>query len=203
MFLLGSVVAVIILVMAAQYAEESKQILDKWGFLCGKKDRQVRNPRIEVSQVGGFMKGEECNLPWKHIKIDDQIVKLNGLPVVHLENSQIRAIMLLSCSNSDKETNETTVFSVEFTNSQIKEKQLLSPQEKKQLSNKLRSSVKTMNDKFEGLSPKEKRALQNKERVRPSVSTKNKNFEDLSPKEKKSLQNKERVRLSVSAKKDG
>ena len=178
MFLRVTVVAFIILVliMATQYAEESKQILERWGFLCGKKERQVRNPRIEVSQVGDFMKGEDCNLPWKHIQLDDQVLKINGLPVAHLDNFKIRAMMLLSCSANSEESNETTVFSVEFTNATIQHKELglLSQKDKKTVLNKSRPAVRTkkVNKKFEGLSPKEKRSVQNKERIRHSVSAK-------------------------------
>ena len=81
MFLLISVIVIIIYIMAAQYAEDSNRILMRWGFLCGKKDRQVRHPRIEVSQVGDIMKEDNCTLPWRDIQIDDQILKINGLCV--------------------------------------------------------------------------------------------------------------------------
>ena len=86
MFLLVTVIAVILVIMAAQFAEDSNRILERWGFLCGKKDRQVRHPRIEVSQVGDdIMNRDGCTLPWRNIKIDDQIVKINGLAVALLD----------------------------------------------------------------------------------------------------------------------
>ena len=97
MFILVSVVSLIIFIMASQYDDESKLLLDHWGFLCGKKDRHVRNPRIEVLVLGSLLKGNNCTLPWKNIQIDDQVLSLNGLSVVRLENNQIREIMLKAC----------------------------------------------------------------------------------------------------------
>ena len=167
-----TVVAVTLVIMAAKYAEESNRILERWGFLCGKKDRKVRHPRIEVSQVGEFMKEKKCTLPWKDIQIDDQIVKLNGLSVENLENTQIRAVMLLSCLDNT-ESNDTD-FSVEFTNA---DKQRTEEQE-------------------DSLSPKDKLKKRNDSRYRPSLK-KNETFTyevSLSPKERKAIRNKRRDR---------
>ena len=174
MFLVYLVVAISLVIMAALYADESNRILQKWGFLCGKKDRQVRHPRIEVTQVGDKMNDVKCTLQWKDIKIDDQILTLNGISVANLENTQIRAIMLLACS-SNPESNDT-VCTVEFTNADKQRKEL------------------------EILSQKKNWKIRNKSRVRPSLNTKYTVYEEsLSPKDRKAIRNKDRVRPMAAA----
>ena len=68
--------------MSVRYDEESRLILHTFGFLCSKPERTGRHSaRTTVSQVllgDVFLnKGVNCTLPWKGIKVNDQIVGIN------------------------------------------------------------------------------------------------------------------------------
>jgi hypothetical protein len=205
MILVVSLFAAFVLIMATQYDEDSRRILEHWGFLCGKKQRTVRNPRIEVFVIGDVLKEVGCILKWKDIQIDDQIVKLNGLSVAKLENNQIRTIMLLSCPTASlndfpnlSSDADTSTFSVEFTNAHLQYGEEVNINRKEKIKQKY--TKRSTTSEKEMLSPKEKKSQRNKSR--PSTRTIDK-YEGLSPKEKRAQQNKERVHHSVNARKGG
>ena len=119
MFLLCSV----IYVMALLYVEESALLLETWGFLAGLPARTGRNARVSVLQVGILLTDDKCTFPWKGIKVNDQILKINGTLVEKMNNAQIRELMLSSCSISSSTSPSTSAaadLTVEFTNATLR-----------------------------------------------------------------------------------
>ena len=183
-------VIVIIVKMSVRYDEESRLILQTFGFLCSKPVRTGRHSaRTTVSQVlGDVLNGVSCTLPWKGIKVNDQIVGINETLVEKLTNEEIRSLMLSACRSTS-----SALLKVDFTNAND-EKKLTDKQEKIKQRNSDRNSRGTKVNN--GLDKQEKRKQRNSDRKSRGTKVDN----GLSPKDKKQIRNKSRERPSSSVK---